>query len=689
MDRRRTTRRWRRWRRRTHATTAALLAALACFLVPAGTATVAASTPPGWGIVPVPGTGLDDVVLGTDCPDPSFCVAVGASIAGINSNHSSFTSLVERWDGSSWSLTPVPVPPGAAGAGFFAVDCTSATDCWAVGARLGVAGNNTEPLIEHWDGSSWTAAVSPALPGTGAGLLQGVACGSATDCWALGVTDDDTGAALHSVAEHWDGSTWSLVPVAPSGQTYDQLTGVTCPSASDCWAVGAAGPTQQNPNFLPIFPAAAGDQGLVEHWDGTSWSVVPSVVEDAPGGGYLTGVTCVAASDCWSTGSTTDASGDAAGVLVEHWDGTSWAPVAAPTPAGTDTGILSSVSCTDASHCWAAGSSGTFGGGGGSGFRPKGFLDVWDGATWTARPSPDTAPASLLTGISCLAGSGCWAAGSTVGTVPQKGTHADPGFRPLLERLALPPGDGVGFRLGAADGGAFGFGVAAYSGSAAGLPLAAPVVGIASTPDLRGYWLTAADGGVFAFGDAGYFGSAAGLRLAAPVVGIAATPDGAGYWEVAADGGVFAFGDAAFHGSAAGLRLAAPVVGIAATPDGAGYWEVAADGGVFAFGDAAFHGSAAGLRLAAPVVGIAATPDGAGYWEVAADGGVFAFGAAGYFGSAAGLRLAAPVVGIDATADGRGYWLATATGSVPAYGEAASLGSLDGLVLAAPVVGIG
>nr|MDA8268696.1 hypothetical protein [Actinomycetota bacterium] len=77
-------------------------------------------------------------------------------------------------------------------------------------------------------------------------------------------------------------------------------------------------------------------------------------------------------------------------------------------------------------------------------------------------------------------------------------------------------------------------------------------------------WLVGADGGVFAFGDAGFYGSMGAVRLAAPVVGMASTPDGHGYWLVGADGGVFAFGDARFSGSMGGVRLAAPVVGIAA-----------------------------------------------------------------------------------------------------------------------------
>ncbi|MGA2304265.1 MAG: N-acetylmuramoyl-L-alanine amidase [Acidimicrobiales bacterium] len=59
-----------------------------------------------------------------------------------------------------------------------------------------------------------------------------------------------------------------------------------------------------------------------------------------------------------------------------------------------------------------------------------------------------------------------------------------------------------------------------------------PVVGMAPTPDGKGYWLVAADGGIFTFGDAGFYGSTGALTLNTPVVGMAATPTGNGYWLV-------------------------------------------------------------------------------------------------------------------------------------------------------------
>jgi hypothetical protein len=228
----------------------------------------------------------------------------------------------------------------------------------------------------------------------------------------------------------------------------------------------------------------------------------------------------------------------------------------------------------------------------------------------------------------------------------------------------------------------------ALPGSPGGAGLLAPAVGLAATPDGRGYWLASADGGVFPFGDASFHNSMAGTPLARPVVGIAATPDGGGYWLVASDGGIFSFGDARFYGSMGGHPLARPVVGIQPTPDGHGYWLVASDGGVFSFGDARFYGSMGGQWLNRPVVGMRTTPDGHGYWLVASDGGIFSFGDAHFHGSTGAMRLARPVVGMTATPDGNGYWLVASDGGIFSFGDAPFRGSTGGMQLAAPIVGM-
>ncbi len=455
---------------------------------------------------------------------------------------------------------------------------------------------------------------------------------------------------------------------------------------ADCWAVGNAGPAQQNPNFLPIFPGASGDQGLIEHWDGASWSVTPSATESSPNGGYLYGLTCVTASDCWASGATTDDTGMASGLIMQHWDGSTWTDVSPSVPDSSTPGILSSISCVSSVQCWAVGALGSFGGGGGGNFQPQAFIESWNGSAWSIEPSPNVSALSFLVSVNCVQSVGCLAGGSAA----TEAQDNDPGLRPFVEQMTFPPASSQGIVLSAQDGGVFNYGTAQFAGSMGGQHLNAPVVGIAATPDGGGYWLVASDGGVFNFGDAQFYGSMGGQHLNAPVVGIAATPDGGGYWLVASDGGVFRFGDAQFHGSMGGQHLNAPVVGIAASVDDSSYWLVASDGGVFNFGDASFLGSTGGQHLNGPVSGIAATPDGRGYWLVGSDGGIFSYGDAAFLGSVPGQGIVGqpPVVGISRTPSGAGYWLVGSNGAVYTYGDAAFLGALSGVKLVAPVSGI-
>ena len=141
---------------------------------------------------------------------------------------------------------------------------------------------------------------------------------------------------------------------------------------------------------------------------------------------------------------------------------------------------------------------------------------------------------------------------------------------------------------------------------------------------LGGGWSVTGSGAVTAFGTALSLGGLSGRSLSKPVVGMASTPDGRGYWLVASDGGIFAFGDAVFYGSTGGITLNRPVVGMASAPDGRGYWLVASDGGIFSFGDAVFLGSAASK---AGYQAVSVVPAASGYYLVSSDGMWSSFGA--------------------------------------------------------------
>ena len=236
-------------------------------------------------------------------------------------------------------------------------------------------------------------------------------------------------------------------------------------------------------------------------------------------------------------------------------------------------------------------------------------------------------------------GAGYWLAGSN-GGVAVFGNAAFLGSadglalaRPVVGMAATP--DGQGYWLVASDGGIFSYGDAAFYGSTGNVrstsrwwawpppptagatgwwpptaasslrrrlllrldgrhPLNRPVVGMAATPDGRGYWLVASDGGIFSFGDAAFYGSTGS---------IAAQPAGGGHGRHPRRHGLLAGGLRRRHLRLRRRRLlrvdrqhhpgrAGGGHGLA--PAGQGYWLVAADGGIFSFGDAAFYGSAAG-----------------------------------------------------------------------------------------------
>lgn len=319
--------------------------------------------------------------------------------------------------------------------------------------------------------------------------------------------------------------------------------------------------------------------------------------------------------------------------------------------------------------------------------------------------------AVLVVVLAFLAAPGAWAPSpppEPPSGTPETCANVSSGYQPRPTSAE----EHQGYWLAGADGGVF-FYDDPYEGGQQDNHLAAPIDGIA--PDSQyGYWLVARDGGVFASACVGFYGSAARMHLAAPVVGIASTPDANGYWLVGADGGVFNFGDARFFGSGATGHLPSPVVGMATTPDGGGYWLLARDGSVYTYGDALYFGggciapaggtTAGGLPcpaiMNAPAVGISATPDGHGYWVASSDGGVFSFGDASFFGAAAGLHLAAPIVGIQSVPPTpscqtpppgpgpQGYWLTGGDGGVFSFGDARFYGSAAGVALNAPVVGI-
>jgi hypothetical protein len=136
----------------------------------------------------------------------------------------------------------------------------SASDCRAVGYFIG-ANSYRQTLIEHWNGTSWALDPSPNTSAAQSNYLYGVTCVSAANCWAVGYGYTDSSPNYpKTLIERWDGTSWAIVSSPnPSIARTNETVGVTCPSASDCWAVGAylASPTVFQTlaeRYTPIVP---------------------------------------------------------------------------------------------------------------------------------------------------------------------------------------------------------------------------------------------------------------------------------------------------------------------------------------------------------------------------------------------------------------------------------------------------
>src|SRR5205085_10551419 len=115
----------------------------------------------------------------------------------------------------------------------------SASGCWAVGYYQ-TSDTIFQTLIEHWNGTSWNIVTSPNTTPTRTNVLYGVTCVSASDCWAVGDYDANDGITNtdQALSEHWDGTSWTVVSLPNANPAQSNfLRSVACVSTSDCWAV--------------------------------------------------------------------------------------------------------------------------------------------------------------------------------------------------------------------------------------------------------------------------------------------------------------------------------------------------------------------------------------------------------------------------------------------------------------------
>jgi len=314
----------------------------------------------------------------------------------------------------AWVITPT-VNPSPLKVPFSnqlnAVGARTGTDAWAVGNFIGPNDDDGQVMLtEHWNGRAWSQVATPNVFRFDEKLLA-VSPAAANDVWAVGSTNKTGFAHTDPITAHYDGASWTIVPTpVTTGGTKSILFGVANLGGGNAWAVGRS----------------AANRALVEHWNGSAWTIVPTPDPVAPAGmtfsgSSLTGVSVRAANDIWAVGSFAAAKGTTSNgfTLTMHWNGSAWKVFPSPNPAtpspingvGQTLNGVAEISPTDA---WAVGN--TIDTVSGS-FQPDRPIALhWNGTSWSVTTIPNLGGGGLLASVSASSSTSVWAAGPAGGT---------------------------------------------------------------------------------------------------------------------------------------------------------------------------------------------------------------------------------------------------------------------------------
>jgi len=235
-----------------------------------------------------------------------------------------------------------------------------------------------------------------------------VAIDAPDDAWAVGEWSPIAhNAPSYGLIEHWNGAKWTVVPVPQQGDYTTALTGVAAISPTAAWAIGFASTARGR--RVTVFMG----------WDGRRWRYLPS-----PVGNFTGGLAAISARDIWLVGEEgATKSTPTYHTLVEHWNGSRWTIVPAPyayKDQKPNIG-LSAVGGSSSTNVWAVGRYQS----GPTDSSP--LIEHWDGTRWQLQPSQSPVPPRDEGGFDAIAAvsrTSAWAVGSAFGR----------GYIPLIER---------------------------------------------------------------------------------------------------------------------------------------------------------------------------------------------------------------------------------------------------------------
>jgi hypothetical protein len=271
----------------------------------------------------------------------------------------------------------------------------------ALAIPLAGAGGALAATTSVWPSASALGLPSGASATQAATSLPSVSCPSSTQCVAVGAysgASDTEPMVLSAANGAWTpGST--ITPPSGAGVTASSLNSVSCTSVGSCIAVG------DDVNSGAHHPIVAIETSNT--W--TSASELTGLPSGASGGS-LSGVSCVNGY-CAAVGSAT-VSGSPVPITYSTTTGTFGSASLVPLPAGAQAGTLAAVGCTTPGNCVGVGSYVDAGG------QTQGMVSVESAGTWgqgSAVVLPTGADATqhaVLNSVACPSSGHCTAVGS-------------------------------------------------------------------------------------------------------------------------------------------------------------------------------------------------------------------------------------------------------------------------------------
>ncbi len=289
-----------------------------------------------WAVMPgpTPATTILTTTSSVSCSSSTACMTVGFYLAPGGGSH--FKAFAERWNGSRWRLLPSPTFGLAGSLAFDAVSCPAARFCVVVGSNFDrPRGPSDLAITATWNGTSWHVVHRDAQ-----GSMEGISCPSVHSCVAI--FRPGKGNHLHRLQladGRWRTHIDNLVGVQ-STITFNDLD---CLTASSCTAVGST------------YSEGSPDAAAAYHWNGTVWRTLHPGARMRTHSRELFGVSCPTATECVAVGRTDRGPSAQGVPLVEQFHGGRTEIVPASTTTNAESTGLNAVACFGGGTCRGVG----------------------------------------------------------------------------------------------------------------------------------------------------------------------------------------------------------------------------------------------------------------------------------------------------------------------------------------------